>query len=425
LAGLRVIDMTLMLAGPYASMLLADHGAEVIKVEPLEGDYVRTVGPYRPDDSLHAFGGYFQSVNRNKLSIALNLKEPEARDILIEMVKHADVLVENYRTGVMDRLGLSYETLHAVNPRLVYAAVRGSATAQRQQPLRELAGYDVIAQAMGGIMESPASPRRSRRRSDPAWATSSPRSCAPSACSRRSTGEGDGTGQFVDVSMVDSVLALCERIVYQYSYEQKVPKPEGQRHPFLTPFGIVPCKDGHITLACHTDALWAKLCKLISRPEMATDPRLTTEAARREHSDLVYGIVSEFTLQRTKSELLVELGGQVPFSPVYTVAEIAKDPHFAARNMLVELEHPGASGRMAVAGVPVKMSETLAVSGGARHCCRSTPSSCSRRSASARNRCNRCVSGGGRLNTARRRSMSQKRKCLGASSSPSRARTRR
>ena len=167
-----------------------------------------------------------------------------------------------------------------------------------------------------------------------------------------------GQGQFVDVSMVDAVLALCERIVYQHSYENKVPKPEGQRHPFLTPFGIVPCKDGHITLACHTDALWTTLCGLMGRPEMATDPRLSTELARREHSDLVYDTISAFTLPRTKAELLAHLGGQVPFSPVYTVAEIAKDPHFAARRMLVELEHPGAAGRMAIAGVPVKMSET-------------------------------------------------------------------
>jgi len=360
LAGLRVIDMTLMLAGPYASMLLADHGAEVIKVEPLEGDYVRTVGPYRPDDSLHAFGGYFQSVNRNKLSIALNLKEPEARDILIEMVKRADVLVENYRTGVMDRLGLSYETLHAVNPRLVYAAVRGFGDPRSgSSPYVNWPAYDVIAQAMGGIMGITGESATEPTKIGPGVGDIVPAIlCAFGVLAAVYRAKETGQGQFVDVSMVDSVLALCERIVYQYSYEQKVPKPEGQRHPFLTPFGIVPCKDGHITLACHTDALWAKLCKLISRPEMATDPRLASEAARREHSDLVYGIVSEFTLQRTKSELLVELGGEVPFSPVYTVAEIAKDPHFATRNMLVELEHPGASGRMAVAGVPVKMSET-------------------------------------------------------------------
>lgn len=360
LAGLRVIDMTLMLAGPYASMLLADHGAEVIKVEPLEGDYVRSVGPYRPDDSLHAFGGYFQSVNRNKLSIALNLKDPEARGLLIDLVRRSDVLIENYRAGVMDRLGLSYETLHEANPRLVYAAVRGFGDPRSgDSPYVNWPAYDVIAQAMGGIMGITGESAGEPTKVGPGVGDIVPAiMCAFGVLAAVYHARATGQGQFVDVSMVDTVLALCERIVYQHSYENKVPKPEGQRHPFLTPFGIVPCKDGHITLACHTDALWTTLCGLIGRPEMATDPRLSTELARREHSDLVYDTISAFTLPRTKAELLTHLGGQVPFSPVYTVAEIAKDPHFAARRMLVELEHPGAAGRMAIAGVPVKMSET-------------------------------------------------------------------
>jgi crotonobetainyl-CoA:carnitine CoA-transferase CaiB-like acyl-CoA transferase len=134
-------------------MLLADQGAEVIKIEPLDGDYVRTVGPYRPDDKLHAFGGYFQSVNRNKLSVGLDLKKPEARDILVDLVKGSDVLIENYRAGVMDRLGLSYEVLRAVNPRLVYGAVRGFGDPRTgRSPYVDWPAYDPIAQAMGGIM---------------------------------------------------------------------------------------------------------------------------------------------------------------------------------------------------------------------------------------------------------------------------------
>ena len=360
LAGLRVIDMTLMLAGPYASMMLADHGAEVIKIEPLEGDYVRSVGPYRPDDAMHGFGGYFQSVNRNKLSIALNLKEPEARDILIDLVRSADVLIENYRTGVMDRLGLSYETLREVNPRLVYAAVRGFGDPRTgSSPYTTWPAYDVIAQAMGGVMGITGESDGEPTKVGPGVGDIVPAiMCAFGVLAAVHRAKETGRGQFVDVSMVDSMLALCERIVYQHSYENKVPKPEGQRHPFLTPFGIVPCKDGHITLACHTDAFWARLCELIGRPEMGTDPAVATEAARRSNSDLVYDTIKAFTMQMTKAELLAHLGGQVPFSPVYTIAEILTDPHFAARQMLVELEHPGAAGRMAVAGVPVKMTET-------------------------------------------------------------------
>ena len=360
LAGLRVIDMTLMLAGPYASMMLGDHGAEVIKVEPLEGDYVRTVGPYRPDDELHAFGGYFQSINRNKLSIALNLKEPEGRDILVELVRQSDVLVENFRAGVMDRLGLSYETLREVRPQLVYAAVRGFGDPRTSDsPYVNWPAYDPIAQAMGGIMGITGTSDGEPVKVGPGVGDIVPAMmCAFGVLAAVYRAQQTGRGQFVDVSMVDAVLALSERIVYQHSYQHRIPGPEGQRHPFLTPFGIVPCHDGHITLACHTDAFWSRLCELIGQPELATDPRLQTEAARRDNQDLVYGVVSAFTRKHTKRELMERLGGEVPFSPVYNIADIEADPHFAVREMLVELEHPGAAGRMAIAGVPVKMTET-------------------------------------------------------------------
>ena len=360
LAGLRVIDMTLMLAGPYASMMLADHGADVIKIEPLEGDYVRTVGPYPPEDRDHAFGGYFQSVNRNKRSIALDLKKPEGREILLELVKSADVLIENYRAGVMDRLGLSFETLREVRPQLVYAAVRGFGDPRTSNsPYVNWPAYDVVAQAMGGIMGITGDASGEPMKVGPGVGDIVPAMmCAFGVMAAVYRAKQTGRGQFLDVSMVDTVLALCERIVYQYSYESKVPKPEGQRHPFLTPFGIVPCKDGHITLACHTDAYWSRLCELIGRPEMAKDVRLHSEAARREHQDLVYEVITRFSHSRTKKELLDCLGGEVPFSPVYNIADIAADPHFAAREMLVELEQPGSERKFAVAGVPVKMAET-------------------------------------------------------------------
>lgn len=360
LAGLRVIDMTLMLAGPYASMLLADQGAEVIKIEPLDGDYVRSVGPYRPDDKLHAFGGYFQSVNRNKLSVGLDLKKPEARDILIDLVKSSDVLIENYRAGVMDRLGLSYEVLREVNPRLVYGAVRGFGDPRTgRSPYVNWPAYDVISQAMGGIMGITGASTSQPVKVGPGVGDIVPAMmCAVGVLAAVYRAKQTGRGQFVDVSMVDSVLALCERIVYQHSYENEVPQPEGQRHPFLTPFGIIPCKDGHLTLACHTDAFWSRLCELMDKPEKASDPRLATEEARRRHQDLVYDTISEFTLSRSKHELSALFGGHVPFAPVYTVADIVRDPHFAVRDMIVALEHPGCEGEFAVAGVPIKMTET-------------------------------------------------------------------
>lgn len=360
LSGLRVIDMTLMLAGPYASMMLADHGAEVIKVEPLEGDYVRSVGPYRPDDQLKAFGGYFQSVNRNKLSIALDLKVPEGREILEALVKRSDVLIENYRAGVMDRLGLAYEKLRELRPQLVYAAIRGFGDPRTSNsPYVNWPAYDVIAQAMGGIMGITGESASEPTKVGPGVGDIVPAiMCAFGVLAAVHHAKQTGKGQFLDVSMVDAMLSLCERIVYQHSYENKVPGPEGQRHPFLTPFGIVPCRDGHITLACHTDAFWARLSQSMGRPDLASNPRLSSEAARRENSNLVYGVITEFTSTRTKHELLEHFGGELPFGPVYNIADIAADPHFSDREMLVELDHPGAAGRMAVAGVPVKMTET-------------------------------------------------------------------
>jgi crotonobetainyl-CoA:carnitine CoA-transferase CaiB-like acyl-CoA transferase len=360
LSGLRVIDMTLMLAGPYASMLLADHGAEVIKVEPLEGDYVRSVGPYRPDDKLHAFGGYFQSVNRNKLSIALNLKEPEGRDILNELVKRSDVLIENYRAGVMDRLGLSYESLRAIRPSLVYAAVRGFGDPRTgQSPYVNWQAYDVIAQAMGGIMGITGESAGEPTKVGPGVGDIVPAiMCAFGVLAAVYRAKQTGQGQFVDVAMTDAVLAMCERIIYQTSYTGTVPAPEGNRHPLLCPFGLFRARDGHVSIACATDAFWAKLAHAIGRPDMATDEDLATNAARVRNAQQVIDAIEAFSTARTKEEIAQCLGGKVPFGPVYTSAEIFADPHYRVREMLVDVEQPGSATPVKIAGVPIKLSAT-------------------------------------------------------------------
>src|SRR5229473_1276112 len=254
LDGLRVIDLTQMLAGPFCTMMLADQGAEVIKVEPLEGDGTRQMGPFAPDDELRAFGGYFQSVNRNKLSIALDLKRPEARELLLKLVDGAQVVVENYRAGVMDRLGLAYETLRARNRRLVYASIRGFGDPRTgKSPYVDWPAYDVVAQAMGGIM-----------------AITGPDAATP-------TKVGPGVGD-----VVPAIMAA---------------------------YGII-------------------------------------------------AAVTAFTERHTRRELMEILGGQVPFGPVFDVSDIAADPHFRARDMVVPLDHPGTSGKRAVAGVPIRLSET-------------------------------------------------------------------
>ncbi|SEB24745.1 CaiB/BaiF CoA-transferase family protein [Variovorax sp. YR216] len=360
LAGLRVIDLTQMLAGPICTQVLADQGAQVIKVESLAGDGIRSSGPFRPDDALRAFGGYFQSVNRNKSSIALDLKQPQGRELLIRLVKEADVVVENFRAGVMERLGLGYEQLRESNPRLVYATIRGFGDPRSgESPYADWPAYDVVAQAMGGIMSITGTAGGDPTKIGPGIGDIVPGlMLGIGILAAVHHAQRTGRGQFVDVSMVDSVLALCERIVYQQSYEERTPGPEGNRHPLLCPFGLFPARDGWVSVACPDEKLWAKLARIIGRPEMAEDPRYATNPARVQHAADVIAAVEDFTRRHSKAELAQQLGGVTPFGPVYTARDIFADPHFARREMLVEVEHPGCSTPVRIAGVPIKLSET-------------------------------------------------------------------
>ena len=360
LSDLRVIDLTQMLAGPICTQVLADQGAQVIKVEPLSGDGIRSSGPFRGDDTLRAFGGYFQSVNRNKSSIALDLKREEGKAILMQLIEGADVLVENFRAGVMERLGLGYETLRPKNPKLVYATIRGFGDPRSgESPYAHWPAYDVVAQAMGGVMSITGPAGGDPTKVGPGIGDIVPGlmlgiGILAAVHHARQT----GLGQFVDVAMADCVLALCERIVYQQSYEGLSPKPEGNRHPLLCPFGLFPAKDGWVSIACPDERLWGQLAQTIGRPEMAQDPRYATNPARVAHTGEVIAAVEAFTRVRTKAELARILGGITPFGPVYTSKEIFDDPHFAKRHMIVEVEHPGCPTPVQIAGVPIKMSET-------------------------------------------------------------------
>jgi len=360
LDGVRVVDLTQMLAGPYCTMLLADQGAEIIKVEPLDGDHTRIIGPYHVDDRLKAFGGYFASVNRNKKSIAIDLKTPEGRELVMKLCEGADAVVENYRGGVMDRLGLSYEVLRERNPKLVYATIRGFGDYRTgKSPYTDFPAYDVISQAMGGIMAITGPDKDTPMKVGPGVGDIVPAiTCAFGIVSAIFRAHKTGRGQFVDVGMVDAILAVCERIMHQHSFAQTLPAPEGNHHPLLCPFGMFPAKDGFVTIAAHADTHFPILCRLIGRPEMATDPKNVTVQDRRANQAAIIEAVSDFTRQRTKQELLKYLGGQVPFSPVYNVRDIVADPHFKAREMLPWVAHPGLDHEVQIAGVAVKMTET-------------------------------------------------------------------
>ncbi len=360
LEGVRVIDLTHFLAGPYCTQMLADQGADVVKVEPLQGDSTRSFGPFHPDDSLHAFAGYFASVNRNKRSISVNLKDPGAREALLALIDGADVLVENYRAGVMERFGLSYETLRERNPRLVYATIRGFGDARTlESPYSHWPAYDVVAQATGGMMGITGEEGGTPTKVGPGIGDVGPAMfCAFGIVCAVHRAARTGQGQFVDVSMVDSILAMCERIVHQNSFGGLVPEPQGNHHPFFCPFGTFPTADGFCTIAAYDDPMFERLCRIMGRPDVPADPRYCDYQARWDNRASLIELISEFTRRYAKRELNTVFGGQIPFGPVYKVDEIVADPHFHARQMVVPVEHPGMDARVLIAGVPVKMSET-------------------------------------------------------------------
>ncbi|MCU1683934.1 MAG: formyl-CoA transferase [Amycolatopsis sp.] len=360
LDGLRVIDLTTQLSGPYCTMVLSDLGADVIKVESPDGDSVRQQGPYHSQDVTRAFGGYFQSINRNKRSLVVDLKTEAGRDILLRLVETADVLVENFRVGVMERLGLPYERLSAVNPKLVYAALRGFGDPRTgESPYSTWPSYDVVAQAMGGLMGITGPDADHPTKVGPGAGDIFPgifTAVAVLAALRHA--ERTGEGQFVDVSMYDSVVALCERIIYQHSYTGVVPKPQGNGNPQLCPFDLFPAADGHVTIATPRDHQWDLLCRLIGRPELSADERYVTNTARVRHAEDVRNLLSEWTGSRTVTQILDTLGGHVAVGAVHDAADLFEDQHIAARNMIVEVEHPGCPEPLAVVGRPMKFTRT-------------------------------------------------------------------
>ncbi|HKX77360.1 MAG TPA: CoA transferase [Novosphingobium sp.] len=361
LAGLRVLDLTQALAGPYCTQMLADHGAEVVKIEPPEsGDLARTTGAYHAQDTAHVNSGYFHSINRNKKSVVVDLKHPEGPELILDLVPHFDVVVENFRVGVMDRLGIGYETLRARNPKLVYATVRGFGDPRSGvSPYVDWPAFDVVAQAMGGISGITGPDARSPMKIGPGVGDIVPAlyltiGVLSAVIHARATGQG----QFVDVSMVDAMLATTERIVQQWSFGKEIAKPEGNYHPLMSPFGIYPARDGHVAIATVSQKFFRIFCEELGAPELADRKEYASQKARSVAGRPLDLIVAEMTARFTRAELTERLGGKIPFGPVYTMEDISKDQHFAVREMLVPIEVEGIDDELFIAGIPIKMSET-------------------------------------------------------------------
>lgn len=360
LKGLRILDLTHALAGPFCSQMLADHGADVIKVEPLEGDFFRKMGPFRADDQDKFFGGLFQSCNRNKRSISLNLKTELGREALLELVKNADGLVENYRAGVLEKMGLGYEVLKEINPRLVYTSIRGFGDrVGGESPYKNWPAFDIVAQAMGGWMGvTGMDADHPVKVGGGAGDTVSGLFAAFGTVSALLHAKSTGLGQYVDVAMTDSILALSEIVVSQFSYLGISAKPVGNGITGLAPFGTIKVKDGVIAIAAPHDPQFHLLCDLLGCPELKTEAKYLNEGLRWTNHLELNAEIEKYTVLKTKLELKELFGGRVPFSPIYTGEEIFKDEHFAARNMLPLVDHPGTATPTAVPGIPVKMSLT-------------------------------------------------------------------
>jgi CoA:oxalate CoA-transferase len=352
LEGITVLDLTRVLAGPYATMVLADFGADVIKVEqPNVGDDSRAFGPFVGKESV-----YFMSLNRNKRSMTLNLKDPKAKEVLKEMVKKADVIVENYRPGTMEKLGLGYDVLKEVNPKIIYAACSGFG---HTGPDSKKPAYDVIVQGAGGIMsitgqEGGEPTRVGASVGDITAGLFTAIGIMTALYTRKVT----GIGQKVDVSMLDCQVAILENAIARYTSSGVAPQPIGNRHPSITPFEAFKAKDAYVIIAVGNDRLWEKFCNLIDRPDLIADERFVSNPARTKNQKALKAILDTVFPTRTLDEWLEALeGAGIPCGPINTVDRVIKDRQVVARNMIVETEHPVA-GKVKMAGIPIKMSET-------------------------------------------------------------------
>lgn len=355
LSNLRVLDLTRVMAGPYCTMYLADLGAEVIKIEiPGTGDDTRKFPPFKNGESL-----YYCNMNRNKKGVTLNLKKPEGKALFKEMVKNADVVVENYRPGVMDKLGLGYDVLKEVNPRIIYAAVSGFGS---YGPMHQRPGYDIIAQATSGIMSLTGEPGGGPLRTGSAIGdlVGGLNLCIGILAALNAR-QFTGKGQRVDVSLVDGLVSFLETNTQRYQVEGRQPERMGNRYPSAAPYDSFKAKDGEFVIGCGNDKLFALLCnQVLHRPELVDDPRYDTPVNRLAHQAELKVIVEEWSTQHTIAEAVdAVLAAGVPAAPINDIPAVMNDEHIAkAREMFLDCDHPVA-GHFRVNGNPVKLMDSM------------------------------------------------------------------
>lgn len=350
LSGITVVDLSRILAGPYCTFLMAELGARVIKIEPPgKGDDAREYGPFVAGKST-----YFMSINRGKESIVLDLKSEADRRIFEALLEKADVIVENFRPGTMEKLGYGWETLHERYPRLIYAAASGFG---HTGPLSREPAYDMVVQGLGGMMSITGEPGGAPVRvgmsiGDIGAGLYTTIGVEAALLHRERTGEATK----VDIAMFDCQLALLENAIMRYTVTGQIPGPLGARHPSITPFEAFPTADGHLIVACGNDALYQKACQAMGRPDLVDNPLFKTNDLRNRNNEALF---AEFAkeLRKAPRSHWIEVFGKagVPCGPINNVAQALENPQVEVRNMLIETEDPKV-GKIRLAGNPIKLT---------------------------------------------------------------------
>jgi len=352
LEGIKVLDLSRALAGPYCTMLLGDMGADVIKIErPGKGDDSRAWGP----PFIEGESAYFLSINRNKKSITLNLKSEKGKEILFKLIKISDVLIETNRPGVMEKLGLSFEEVKKVNPKIVYCSISGFG---QTGPYKLRPGFDQVIQGMGGLMSITGEENRPPIKVGVAITDVGAGMYAAigilAALLRR---DKTGKGEYIDVSMLDGTISWLTYQSGRYFASGEVPKPMGSGHPLIVPYQAFKTKDVYINIAVGNDSLWRKFCETIGL-NIADDPKFSTNAKRVENKEELIKILNEILSKKTGKEWLEILNkAGIPCGPIYKLNDIFSDPHVLSRGMVSEIEHPKA-GKIKLTGVPIKFKNS-------------------------------------------------------------------
>jgi crotonobetainyl-CoA:carnitine CoA-transferase CaiB-like acyl-CoA transferase len=361
LAGVRVLELARILAGPWAGQLLADLGAEVIKVErPEVGDDTRTWGPpfVADRDGGARDAAYYHATNRGKRSVEADFETEEGRALVVALAREADVLIENFKLGGLERHGLGYDSLAAINPRLIYCSITGFG---QTGPYAARAGYDYLIQAMGGIMHLTGAPDGEPMKIGVAFADIFTGLYATVAIQAAlAERERSGLGQHIDMALLDSMVGVLANQALNYLVSGRSPVRMGNAHPNIVPYQVFPAADGHLVIAVGNDGQYRRLCEVLAAPDLAADPRYASNAGRVAARDTLTAALSRLTAAHSRDELLAALERVgVPAGPIHDVAEVFADPQVVARAMRVDLPAPeAAAGSIPGVRTPILLSRT-------------------------------------------------------------------